>query len=435
MDTLPSIIMVFVIMAIFLTLGFPIAVSLGLTGLVSIYFLVDKNLIGASGYLAWNMSTDFVLCAIPLFVLMGEFLSQSVLSQLLYEGVAAWLGRLPGGLLHTNIWVSAVFGAMCGSAVAAAATIGGVAYPQLEKRGYDAGLSMGTIAGGATLSLIIPPSGAMIVYGALTGVSVGKLFMGGFVPGILMAALFSLYVAVVIMLKPELRARSEKLQEAVSLKTKLILLVKLFPAAILIFAVLGVIYLGVATPTEAAAMGAFCALLIILGYRALTFDVLKKALFNTVKTTSMILFIVVGANIFAFALNQLGAATAVLSWMKSFTDQPMVVMALIYVFYLILGCLLDGISMVVMTLSIVFPIITSLGFDPVWFGVALTMLVAVGNITPPVGLVLYVLQGVSKKELFYIGRAAIPFVILEVVALILVTIWPELILWLPSKVI
>jgi C4-dicarboxylate transporter DctM subunit len=432
MDTLPSIIMVFVIMTIFLTLGFPIAVSLGLTGLVSIYFLVDKNLIGASGYLGWNMSTDFVLCAIPLFVLMGEFLSQSVLSQLLYEGVAAWLGRLPGGLLHTNIWVSAVFGAMCGSAVAAAATIGGVAYPQLEKRGYDAGLSAGTIAAGATLSLIIPPSGAMIVYGALTGVSVGKLFMGGFIPGILMAGLFSLYVAVVIMLKPELKAA---VPEAVSLKTKMLLLVRLFPAAILIFAVLGVIYLGVATPTEAAAMGAFCALLIILGYRALTFDVLKKALFNTVKTTSMILFIVVGANIFAFALNQLGAASAVLGWMKSFTDQPIVVLALIYVFYLILGCVLDGISMVVMTLSIVFPIITGLGFDPVWFGVALTMLVAVGNITPPVGLVLYVLQGVTKKELFYLGKASIPFVILEVVAVILVTIWPDLILWLPSKVI
>lgn len=435
MDTLPSIMMVFVILAVFLASGLPIAVALGLTGMVSVYFLVDKNLIGASGYLAWNMSTDFVLCAIPLFVLMGEFLSQSVLSQLLYEGVAAWLGRLPGGLLHTNIWVSAVFGAMSGSAVAAAATIGGIAFPQLEKRGYDAGLSAGTIAGGATLSLIIPPSGAMIVYGALTGESVGKLFMGGFIPGVLIAILFSFYVALAIMLNPKLKASSGKLQQAVSMKTKLILLVKLFPAAILIFAVLGVIYLGIATPTEAAAMGAFCALLIILGYRALTFDVLKKALFNTVKTTSMILFIVVGANIFSFALNQLGAATAVLNWMKSLSDQPLVIMALIYVFYLILGCLMDGISMVVMTLSIVFPIATQLGFDPIWFGVSLTLLVAVGNITPPIGLVLYVLQGVSKRELFYLGRAAIPFVLLEVVVLILITIWPDLVLWLPSKVI
>jgi tripartite ATP-independent transporter DctM subunit len=420
--------LIIILMAILLASELPIAIALGLAGMVSLYFLLGKGLIGASQFLAWNMSSSFVLIAVPLFTLMGEFIARSVLSGMLYEAIAAWLGRIPGGLLHTNIAVGTIFGAMCGSATAACATIGSVAFPELERRGYDTRMSLGSIGAGASQSYLIPPSSPMIVYGAMTGESIGKLFIAGVIPGLIMAIIFFSYIALVTGFQMRFAPRSEK----VSLRNKLALLGRISPVALLIFAVLGGIYLGVATPTEAAAVGAFGAMVMAIAYRSLNFQVLKQCLLNTVKITSMIMFIVVGANFLSYTFNQLGVAPQILKWVGEAGISPLVVLTATYVLYLILGCLIDGVSLIVMTLSITFPVITGLGFDPIWFGVMITILTGIGGLTPPVGLSIYVLQGVTGKSTFEVGRACAPFFTLMIIGMVLFTIFPGLVLWLPS---
>jgi C4-dicarboxylate transporter DctM subunit len=425
---------VFLAMGLFLLLlcsGMNIASVLGMAGLIAIYFLCSKGsiLVTATPVLAWNISSSYVFTAVPLFIFMGELLSQSALTDVIYDGLGKILGRVPGGLLHANIAACTVFGAMCGSAVATSATIGTAAYGEMERRGYERGMVLGTLSVGGTLGILIPPSAPMIVYGGITGESVGHLFMGGLGPGLLLAVLFMVYIIVVSKLRPN----TATLEKEVPLKVKLIGLVKMSPAAIVILAVLGTIYMGIATPTEAAAIGALAAMGVAVLYRRLNLETLKEAVLRTVRTTCMVMFIVVGGIIWAYGLTYMGVGRWISGTLLSSQFPSLILISFICFAYLVMGCFMDGVSMIVMTMPIIYPIIIKLGFSGIWFGAITTILTGVGTITPPVGLCLYVLQGISGRSLGEVSRGSMPFVFLCLIGVILCIVFPDVVLWLPNK--
>ena len=418
---------IFGLVFLFLLSGISVAVSLGGVAILAAYLFLGSA--GSLAYASWNIATKFILVAIPLFIFMGELLLRSGMSDRLYTGATALLGKLPGGLLHANIASCSVFAAISGSSVATAATIGTVAIPELEKRGYEHRIVLGSLAAGGTLGILIPPSIAMIIYGSMTGQSIGRLFIAGIIPGIMLALLFMGYIAVRVMTKPQLAPPYEK----IPLKRRVLQVIGIWPIFLVMFAVLGGIYLGVTTPTEAAAIGALMALAFGLIYRKLTWSILRQCLRTTVKTTSMIMFLVVGAQLLVGILTSERVPDNILAWVSSLAISPLAILILIYFVYLFLGCFMDGTSLMLVTLPIVFPIIDALGFDPIWFGVALVLLIEMALITPPVGLNVYVIHGLRPdhplSEVF-IGVA--PFFVMTVIALVIVTVFPQLATWLPG---
>ncbi len=418
---------IFGLVFLFLLSGISVAVSLGGVAILAAYLFLGSA--GSLAYASWNIATKFILVAIPLFIFMGELLLHSGMSDRLYTGATALLGKLPGGLLHANIASCSVFAAISGSSVATAATIGTVAIPELEKRGYEHRIVLGSLAAGGTLGILIPPSIAMIIYGSMTGQSIGRLFIAGIIPGIMLALLFMGYIAVRVMTKPQLAPPYEK----IPLKRRVLQIIGIWPIFLVMFAVLGGIYLGVTTPTEAAAIGALMALAFGLIYRKLTWSILRQCLRTTVKTTSMIMFLVVGAQLLVGILTSERVPDNILAWVSSLAISPLAILILIYFVYLFLGCFMDGTSLMLVTLPIVFPIIDALGFDPIWFGVALVLLIEMALITPPVGLNVYVIHGLRPdhplSEVF-IGVA--PFFVMTVIALVIVTVFPQLATWLPG---
>lgn len=406
--------------------GVMVGLALMLAGFVGLYVFQDNVAIASNVF--FDSTNSFTLTAVPLFIFLGEVLVRCGASETIFRGTSRLLSWAPGGLLHANLMSCAMFAAISGSSPATAATIGSVAIPELERRSYDRKLSLGSLAAGGTLGILIPPSINMIVYGMIANASIGKLFVGGVVPGILMVGLFMAYVAVRALRQPGLAPP----EYALSVSGALIGLVELWPAWFLAGVVLGGIFLGVFTPTEAAAVGAAGALLIAAAMGRLSWSMLSGALGSTVAVSSMVLIVYVGAMVLGNFLGVMGAPQSIAGAVTSAGLGVYEVLLALFVLYLVLGCFLDGISMMVLTVPTVLPIVLGLGVDPIWFGIALVILCEIGMITPPMGLNLFVIQGISKRPLSEVVAGSVPFFFLMIACLLLLTIFPALVLWLPS---
>ena len=432
-----SIVLIF-IMFVFLLSSIWIGVSLILTGIVGMLIfennlppvisIFDKigDLLASSMYDSLN---SWSLAALPIFILMGEILYKSSISTRLLNGLTPWLNFIPGKLLHVNVAACSLFAAISGSSSATTATVGKITLDELKKRGYSKSLAIGSLAGSGTLGFLIPPSLIMIIYGVLSNVSIGKLFMAGILPGLLLATLYSFYIMIISSIDksvvPEEDVKYTMNDYIHSLKD-------LFPVFSLILVVLGSIYGGLATPTEAASLGVLGAVVLAVYFKSFTFDVMKNALLNTIKTSIMISFIIVGAGFLSQVVGFLGIARAISEFIGTLGLSPLMLILIIGVMYIILGMILDGISIVVMTLPIVLPIIVMAGFDPLWFGIFLVFMVELSQITPPVGFSLFVIQSISGEKIEYILKATLPFFLLMIVAVVLITFFPEIVQFLPQ---
>jgi len=380
----------------------------------------------------WNSVNSWSLTALPLFIFMGELLYRTAISDKLFNGLVPWLNRIPGKLLHINVFACSLFAAVSGSSAATTATVGKITLNELSKRGYDQYLALGSLAGAGTLGFLIPPSLIMIIYGILSDTSIGQLFIGGVFPGLLLAGAYSLYIMLRAFTNPRVVPAA---REDYTWAHRVRSIKDLAPVFVLIGVVLGGIYLGYTTPTEAAAIGVLGALILGLIFRNLTLEVFKDALFNAVRTSTMITFIIVGAAFLSQVVGFLGITTAISRYIASLDLSPYLLILVLGVFYLILGMLLDGISMVVMTLPIVLPIVTAAGFSPLWFGIFLVFMVELSQITPPVGFSIFVLQSTSDKDVGFILRATFPFFIIMILVVAFVTVFPEIALFLPQKMV
>jgi tripartite ATP-independent transporter DctM subunit len=424
------------LMSFFFLAGLYVSLALGLVALALLFLFADRPMWAALPQILWNINTSFVLVAIPLFVLMGEILERSGLTERMYRALSKWLNPLPGGLMHSNIAACAVFAAVSGSSVATAATISSVALPAFRTRRYDERLVVGSLAAGGTLGILIPPSINMIIYGVLMEESIGRLYIAGVVPGLLLTALFMVVIAVAAIFWPRVAPR----EQAAPWRERLLGLVTMLPFGLLILLVLGTIYLGVATPTEAAAFGATAALVMAIANRQVNVSMLRTVLMNTATTTSMILLIVTAAFLLNFALVILGVPAAMSRTVSGLGLGPVSMVAALIVFYLVLGTFMDGLSMVVTTLPIILPVLRALHIDLVWFGIILVILTEAALISPPEGLNLYVLHGLRQRTEGASSRATImdvyvgvlPFLAAMVVTLALVVAFPQIALWLPS---
>ena len=432
-----SIVLIF-IMFVFLLSSIWIGVSLILTGIVGMLIfennlppvisIFDKigDLLASSMYDSLN---SWSLAALPIFILMGEILYKSSISTRLLNGLTPWLNFIPGKLLHVNVAACSLFAAISGSSSATTATVGKITLDELKKRGYSKSLALGSLAGSGTLGFLIPPSLIMIIYGVLSNVSIGKLFMAGILPGLLLATLYSVYIMIVSRIDksvvPEEDVKYTMNDYIHSLKD-------LFPVFSLIFVVLGSIYGGLATPTEAASLGVLGAVVLAVYFKSFSIEVMRNALLNTIKTSIMISFIIVGAGFLSQVVGFLGIARAISEFIGTLDLSPMMLILILGIMYLFLGMILDGISIVVMTLPIVLPIILMAGFDPLWFGIFLVFMVELSQITPPVGFSLFVIQSISGEKIEYILKATLPFFILMIVAVVLITFFPEIVQFLPK---
>jgi C4-dicarboxylate transporter, DctM subunit len=380
---------------------------------------------------AWNILTTQELLALPLFILMGELLFRTHLSKALFSGLAPWAGLLPGRLLHVNVLGCSIFAAISGSSAATTQVVGRMALTELLKRGYSKDIAIGSLAGAGTLGFLIPPSNIMIIYGVLGDVSILKLFTAGFIPGALLAMTFMAWIMIHTTIRPELVPASERALSNMSWGERFASLKDLAPAMFLIACVLGSMYGGFATPSEAAAVGVLGAVIVTAISGSLTITALREVAIGAVVTCSMIALIVLGASILGNAAAFLGIPKAVADWVAALGLSPFMLIIALIVFYLILGCFLDGFSMIVMTLPIVMPIIKTAGYDPIWFGVFLVLVVEMAQITPPVGFNLFVIQGLTDDSLGYIAKVTFPYLMILVGFTIALTLFPEIVLWLP----
>ena len=378
----------------------------------------------------WGSASSWTLTALPLFVWMGEILFRTRLSQDMFKGLAPWVERLPGRLLHTNVIGCAIFAAVSGSSAATCATIGKMTLPELKSRGYPDDMVIGTLAGSGTLGLLIPPSIIMIVYGVAADRSISKLFIAGVIPGIVLAALFSGYIALWALLNPgKVPAATAKL----SLLQKLHESRHLIPVVLLISAVLGSIYAGIATATEAAAVGVVGSLVLSAAQGAMNWPTFRDSLMGATRLYCMIALILTGAAFLTLAMGYLGLPRHLAEFIQSLGLSQFTLVVALAIFYIILGCFLDGISMVVLTMGVILPTVQGAGIDLIWFGIFITLVVEMAQITPPVGFNLFVLQGMTKRELTYIARVSLPMFFLMCVAVLLIYFVPSLVTWLPAN--
>ncbi|MCD4676076.1 MAG: TRAP transporter large permease subunit [Desulfobacula sp.] len=419
------------LLVIFLGSSLWIGISLFLVGLGGFLFFLDVPAGIILANVAWNSTSGSAMMALPLFVWMGEILFRSKISQNLFDGLAPWMDAIPGRLIHVNVFACTFFAAVSGSSAATTATVGKITIPELYKRGYDKNLSIGSLAGAGTLGFLIPPSMMLLVYGIIADVSIGKLFIAGILPGILIVSLFSGYTLVRCLINPNLApAGQEKSTWAHRLKS----LPDIFPVAVLVVVVLGSIYAGWATPTEAGAVGVAGALFFAAVTGSLSRQVFKISLLGAVKTSCMIMMIVMGATYLSVAVGYLGITRQLSMFVGSLALTPYALILILSITYVGLGCLLDGFSMIVMTSPIVLPLIKDAGFDPVWFGIYLILMIELALITPPVGFNLFVISSLNNDEIFKIAKAALPFFILLCGATMLITFFPEIVLYLPARI-
>ncbi|MGQ0652490.1 MAG: TRAP transporter large permease, partial [Betaproteobacteria bacterium] len=414
-----------------LALSVPVAAVMGVLGLALNQFYASMPLHRAMGEIIWNASSEYILIAIPLFVMLGEILLRSGIAERVYNGMAQWLSWLPGGLMHANVGTCAMFAATSGSSVATAATIGTVAIPEIRKHAYHEPLFLGTIAAGGTLGILIPPSINFILYGLLTNTSVPRLYLAGFVPGFLLASLFMVIVLIACLAD---RAKGGTPIET-SWRLRLQALPSLLPPLGIFLVVVGSIYVGIATPTEAASLGVIAALILAAFERRVSFAMLRGVAEGTMRTTAMIMLIIMAAQFLNFVLASIGLTEGLGRLIEGLGLGKIGTMILIVIFYLILGCFMETISMMILTTPFIAPIVFKLGWDPIWWGIVLTVLIEAALITPPVGLNLYVVQGMrGRGSINEVIRGSIPFVGAMIVLIALLMAAPDIALWLPRVV-
>ncbi len=411
-----------------LAFAVPVAAALGFLGLALSALYSKLPLSIAIGEVAWGTSNNFLLVAIPFFVLLGEILLRSGMAERMYGALVLWIPWLPGGLMHSNIAACAMFAATSGSSVATAATIGTVALNEVEKHGYSERLFLGTIAAGGTLGILIPPSINMIVYGVLTDTSIPKLYLAGFIPGLVLATLFSLTVLLLCLIRPELGGR----RTSATWDQRIKALPDLLPPIIIFLAVIGSIYAGWATATESAALGVIAAVGIAAWNRRLTMRALLNAFEGTMRTTAMIMAILLAAYFLNFVITSIGLTGQVNRFITDLRLTPVQLLIVVVIFYTILGMFMETLSMMVATVPIIAPIMFKAGYDPVWFGIIIIILMELAMITPPVGINLYVVQGLRKRgRIDDVIIGASPFVITMALMIVILSLWPQLALWLP----
>jgi len=378
---------------------------------------------------SWATSASWTMTALPLFIWMGEILFRTRLSDDMFAGLAPWVERLPGRLLHVNVFGCGIFAAVSGSSAATAATIGRISLPELKSRGYPESLSLGSLAGSGTLGLLIPPSIIMIVYGVAAQVSVARMFIAGVLPGLMLVTLFSGYIMVWSLLNKD---RIPAAGATMSFGAKLWATRRLLPVVLLIGAVIGSIYAGFATATEAAAVGVLGALIIAGASGMLSRRTMVDSLLGAVRTSTMIFFILLGAAFLTSAMSFTGLPAALAAWIADANLPAWALIAALTVLFIVLGCFLDGISIVLLTTSVILPAVQAAGIDLLWFGIFIVLVVEMAQITPPVGFNLFVVQNLTGKDIFTVARAALPFFILMVVAVVMVTVFPQIVLSLPQ---
>ena len=432
MDTITISIILTASLLALLSAGVWVALTLMAVGLLGMTLMG----LGSSGLIfattTWGTSSSWALTALPLFIWMGEILFKTKLSKALFEGLTPWLGRIPGQLLHVNILSCGVFAAVSGSSAATAATIGKMTLPELKKRGYSESMAIGTLAGSGTLGLLIPPSIILIVYGVAAEVSISRLFIAGAVPGLLLVTLFMAYTILWSMVYAK---GGNKEAQTYSLVEKIKSIKELLPVVGLIIFVLGSIYTGLTTPTEAAAFGVVGALFIAYVTGALSTDSFKESLMGAVRTSCMISLILAGAAFLTISMGFLGIPRALATAIGELQLSPYMLLVYLTLLFVVLGCFLDGISVVVLTTSIVLPMVQQAGIDLLWFGIYIVLVVEMSQITPPVGFNLFVVQSLTGKNILYVAKAALPFFLLILLAVVLITIFPSIVTGLPMIMI
>lgn len=406
-----------------------IGMSLFLVGFGGLTFFLDIPAGTLMANVLWNGTNGSAMLALPLFVFMGEILFRSRIAENLFQGLSPWMDRIPGRLLHVNIFASAMFAAVSGSSAATTATVGKITLREFHKRKYNMAISIGSLAGAGTLGFLIPPSMVMLVYGIMADVSIGKLFIAGFLPGILLALIFSGYIIARGLRDAKIAPPDEN---RYTWKDRLYSLPLLAPVIILILVVLGSIYTGWATPTEASAVGVVGSLFFAMITKSLDWQAFKTALMGTVKTSCMIMWIVCGASYLSVSIGYLGITQSISEYIASLHLSPYLLIFILTLMYIAMGCLLDGFSMIVMSLPITLPLIKQAGFDPIWFGIYLVVMIEMAQITPPVGFNLFVIKGLTDKDIGEIAIAALPFFILMCAATVLLTVFPQIVLYLPG---
>ncbi len=419
------------LLVVLVGISLPVAAALGLMAYVMSERFAFFPMTGAIGELAWNSSNDFILIAAPMFIMMGELMHRSGMSERLFAALAPWFARVPGRLVHTNIAASAIFAATSGSSVATAATIGTVAIPNMDRGGYNRPLFLGSIAAGGTLGILIPPSINMIIYAVLTDTSVADLYAAGFIPGFMLAGLFSLMVLALCLVRPQWAGPRADIGNL--WRERLSGLKNLLPPLGLFLVVVGSIYAGIATPTEAAALGLMATLGLVAANGQLTVPVLLRAFEGTVRTTCMVMLIVIAAFFLNFVMVSIGLVKAITDFVLALGLSPLGMLVAIVVFYLILGCFMETLSMMIATTPVVVPVVVALGYSPVWWGIVFVILMEAALITPPVGLNLYVVQAVRRGGAFYdLCIGALPFAAMMIVMIAILIAFPQLALWLPA---
>tara|TARA_B100000700_G_scaffold12953_1_gene13067 strand:- start:3845 stop:5155 length:1311 start_codon:yes stop_codon:yes gene_type:complete len=420
------------ILLLFLSSGVWVALSMVGVSTIGMILFTSRPVGDAMATTIWGTSSSWTLTALPLFVWMGEILFRTKLSQNLFEGLSPWMQRLPGGLIHVNVVGCALFAAISGSSAATVATVGKMSIPELRKRNYPEKILLGSLAGSGTLGLLIPPSIILIIYGVTVQESIAKLFMAGILPGVMIAIIFMGYVMVWSIIN---KKKMPEISENFSLIEKIKKSGQLIPVIALILAVIGSIYSGIATATEAASLGVLGALLLSFFQKSLSWDTFKNSLLGATKTSCMIAFILAGSSFLSLAMGFTGLPRNLAIWIEGMQLSPYVLIFVLMIFYIILGMFLDGISAVVLTMAIIEPMIRQTGFDMIWFGIFLVVVVEMAQITPPVGFNLFVLQGMANKDMGYIARSAFPLFLLMVLATVIIIIFPEIALWLPEKMV
>jgi tripartite ATP-independent transporter DctM subunit len=418
------------LLILLLALALPVAAALGVLGLLLEQLYSRMPLSLAMGEIAWSSSKDFLLVSIPMFILLGEILLRAGVAERMYDAMIKWLSWIPGGLMHSNIGACAIFAATSGSSVATAATVGTVALPLVKRHGYNERLFLGTLAAGGTLGILIPPSINMIIYAVLTDTSIPKLYLAGIIPGLALAGLFMVMVATLCIVRPGWGGRKLPTDWGQRIAS----LLHLIPPLFIFLIVVGSIYAGFATPTEAAALGVVAALALAWGFGKLSLAMLREVVENAMRTTAMVMLIIVGAYFLNFVMSAIGLTTALTSFIAGLGLSRMEMLLAVIVFYVILGCFMETLSMMITTIPIVAPVMFQLGFDPIWFGIIIVILIETALITPPVGLNLFVVQSLRKGgSLNDVIAGSVPFVLAMFAMLAMLVVFPGLALWLPAQ--
>ena len=418
-----------IILMSLLAASVPVAAALGWLGLIleRFYSLMPLHL--ALGEIVWQNAIEYVLVAIPLFILLGEILLRAGIAERMYGAMVEWLSWLPGGTMHSNIGSCAIFAASSGSSVATAATVGTVAYPEIARRGYNEPLFLGTLAAGGTLGILIPPSINLIIYGLLTDTSVPQLYLAGFIPGLTLAILFMLTILIAVLIKPAWGGEPVHTSWPARWKT----LPDLLPPLGIFVVVVGSIYAGIATPTEAASVGVVAALCLAASFRALNWNMVREAVEGTLRTTAMVMLIIFAALFLNFVLAAIGMTTQLINMINNLGVSPMQTLWVVIAFYIVVGCFMETLSMLITTTPLIAPILIGMGFDPVWLGILITLLLETALITPPVGVNLYIVHGIrGRGTMNDVIIGASPFVVTLFVMIVLLVMFPSIALFLPE---